>query len=186
MSDEQSDKYAEVARLARRSGAFWNLVDSSEKNGCWLWLGHIRGQWGHGGFDRTAAHRFSWALHNGGYPDAGLVVRHKCDNPVCVNPKHLEVGTQKDNVADMVDRGRGWWQNDSCKHGHPRTIANTFYDRKGYKECLECRKIWWDARNAEPPRRARCRICGFETLAKHRPRHERTHLGTLSARGGKQ
>jgi hypothetical protein len=40
----------------------------------------------------------------------GLVVRHKCDNSLCINPEHLELGTQKQNMADMIKRGRGRWQ----------------------------------------------------------------------------
>ncbi len=51
------------------------------------------------------AHRLAWALHNGADP-AGKVVRHTCDNPPCVNPEHLVIGTQRDNVDDKVARGR--------------------------------------------------------------------------------
>ena len=51
------------------------------------------------------AHRYAWARVNGPVP-IGLMVRHKCDNPKCVNSDHLEIGTQADNVADMDQRGR--------------------------------------------------------------------------------
>lgn len=50
-------------------------------------------------------HRMAWEMANGPVPE-GMSVRHKCDNPSCVNPDHLEVGTQADNMKDMQDRGR--------------------------------------------------------------------------------
>lgn len=54
---------------------------------------------------RVRAHRFAWTLANGPIPD-GLFVLHKCDNPPCINLDHLFLGTQQDNVADRVAKGR--------------------------------------------------------------------------------
>ena len=51
------------------------------------------------------AHRASYLVHIGHIPD-GMVVRHACDNPSCINPRHLRIGTQLDNIADRVERGR--------------------------------------------------------------------------------
>lgn len=51
------------------------------------------------------AHRLAWALHNGADP-CGYVVMHRCDNPPCVNPEHLVLGSQKENIMDMDAKGR--------------------------------------------------------------------------------
>lgn len=80
----------------------------AEESGCIRFTGHLDGE----GYGRIMvarvkymAHRLSYSLNNGPIPD-GYVVRHKCDNPSCINPEHLEVGTQADNIADKVSRGR--------------------------------------------------------------------------------
>jgi hypothetical protein len=69
--------------------------------GCWLWTGSLNGR----GYANNAAHRQSYASHHGPIPK-GIVVRHKCDQPSCVNPGHLELGTYSDNANDMIRRGR--------------------------------------------------------------------------------
>lgn len=86
---------------------FWARVVKGE--GCWGWTGKPNA-FGYGTIRRPSggdekAHRVSWELHSGPIP-SGLVVRHKCDNTGCVRPDHLELGTQKDNVRDALERGR--------------------------------------------------------------------------------
>lgn len=77
-------------------------------SGCWLWLGHTcREGYGRVRFEKETrlAHRVSWIVHRGPLPP-GAVLLHKCDNPACINPDHLRPGTQADNIADMVAKGR--------------------------------------------------------------------------------
>lgn len=77
--------------------------------GCWEWLGNKNPQgYGHFTIKRRpfGAHRVAWVLAHDKCPGAGIVVRHKCDNPGCVRPGHLELGTQADNLNDMKVRGR--------------------------------------------------------------------------------
>lgn len=76
--------------------------------GCWLWLGgHTRDGYGISGICHgdQLAHRSSWLIHRGVIP-AGLWVLHTCDNPGCVNPRHLFLGTTQDNTKDMDRKGR--------------------------------------------------------------------------------
>lgn len=85
---------------------FWSRVDKSGE--CWEWQGS-RQHYGHGLMSvkgkHLKTHRISYELHVGPIP-VGLCVRHKCDNPPCVNPDHLEVGTLADNNRDRDLRGR--------------------------------------------------------------------------------
>lgn len=88
---------------------FWRKVRKGSPDECWEWTGGRTGTNGHGQIrnaqgDKDLAHRLSWQLHYGPIPD-GLLVLHSCDNPICVNPKHLHLGTASDNIKEAYDRG---------------------------------------------------------------------------------
>lgn len=85
----------------------WNITET----GCWEWQGNLAPN-GYGlltltrqGIRNKGAHRIMYERHVGPIPE-DQVIRHKCDNPPCVNPDHLETGTREDNMRDMVSRGR--------------------------------------------------------------------------------
>lgn len=97
---------------------FWLYVDIRKPNDCWNWTGYI----GSGGYGRYrmrslkkiwSAHRFAYIIIHKSIPPKMLIL-HKCDNGLCVNPNHLFLGTHKDNMKDMVSKGR---QARGDKHG---------------------------------------------------------------------
>ena len=87
---------------------FWEKVDKSNNEGCWIWLAYKNNKgYGEIGIKHKLylSHRISWIIHFGSIPK-GMCVCHKCDNPGCVNPHHLFLGTQKDNMQDMSKKNR--------------------------------------------------------------------------------
>lgn len=105
---------------------FWEKT--SRGPSCWEWTGH-RNNTGYGTLmvrtDRwrpKGAHRIAWELTYGPIP-AGLWVLHQCDNPPCVRPDHLYVGTPRDNMADRRDRGRAPMGNNHPARLHPEQLA---------------------------------------------------------------
>lgn len=91
---------------------FWAKVGETNEKGCWLWKGQLcpknyaKFSWHHDEKLDHSASRYSYWYHNGSLPKDGEVVRHKCDNPPCVNPEHLISGTYKDNYWDARIQGR--------------------------------------------------------------------------------
>jgi hypothetical protein len=87
---------------------FWRMVDMSG-DGCWPWRGATWSR-NYGCFRYkgrpTSAHRVAWLLERGPIPK-GMFVLHACDNPPCVNPEHLFLGTSSDNAFDREKKGRG-------------------------------------------------------------------------------
>lgn len=93
--------------------------------GCIEYTGQ-RGVYGHIEYRRKTylTHRVSWILERGPIPD-GMLVCHKCDNPLCINIEHLFLGTYKDNTQDMLKKGRGNWDHmrGDKHHSHrPRAL----------------------------------------------------------------
>lgn len=94
---------------ANRSKRFMSYA-TKQDTGCWEWSG-LRMPKGYGRFGWSStrgmllAHRCSWMIFRGDLP-SNLCVCHKCDNPPCVNPEHLFLGTKSDNTQDMLSKGR--------------------------------------------------------------------------------
>lgn len=89
--------------------SFWSSINRPSPHSCWLWQGTVAG----GGYGqirwrgiKVYVHRLAYELTYGSIPD-GLLVRHKCDTPLCCNPSHLEPGTYLENAHDRDSRGRG-------------------------------------------------------------------------------
>ncbi len=94
---------------------------------CWIWTGYKDAK----GYGRISfrdgkrvihifAHRFSYSIIKGDIPK-GMNICHKCDNPICVNPEHLFIGTTQDNVNDRVNKNRSAKGIKNGTHTHPET-----------------------------------------------------------------
>lgn len=126
---------------------FWNKVLIGDD--CWEWQGSktVQGQ-GRLQVKRNnkwrveLASRTSWFLCTRKWPTK--FVLHKCDNPLCVRHSHHFLGTQKENIGDMVKKGREnpWQRNaEMCKRGHSLIDENNVYFYDGRRHCRTCRKM---------------------------------------------
>lgn len=100
--------YNHHLRLDKAESLFWEKVDKRGPEDCWEWkAAHTKRGYGCFRFNerQDLSHRVSYILAHGSIPD-GLWVLHKCDNPKCVNPAHLFLGTHQDNMNDMKNKGR--------------------------------------------------------------------------------
>lgn len=95
------------------SDRFWKFVHVCEEPECWEWRGSHCGRYGRfkltldGTSINVQAHRYSYYLKHGYFPTSKEYICHKCDNTYCVNPEHLFLGSQTDNMQDMIKKGRG-------------------------------------------------------------------------------
>src|SRR5689334_2841330 len=126
------------------SPGFWSYVEKGPS--CWNWKG-ARTELGYGLISvpphgrMMGAHRVAWALRHGAAPN-DMFVCHKCDNPSCVNPDHLFLGTNSDNMRDCVAKGRhgNQWDGLHCKRGHLLTAENRYTSPSGGTCCAICKK----------------------------------------------
>lgn len=133
-------------------------------SGCWLWIGTVgRGGYGMqrvGGRTRMATH-LSLELVGRSVPK-GRFACHHCDVPACINPDHLFIGTQLDNIHDCMAKGRKTdpprtkkgtrSDHKFCRAGHPRTTNNLYRRDDGYLGCLICKRAKLERRLAAEKR----------------------------------
>jgi len=125
------DVYGEELRAR-----LWMKVRVRE-NGCWEWVGAARGARGdlvgYGSIGVRGKcvlpHRLVWSWFNGEIPE-DMCILHRCDNPVCVNPDHLFIGTRVDNAQDAISKGRNY-----------TSVSTRLREEDGYVWCCACREF---------------------------------------------
>lgn len=140
---------------------------------CLLWLGAVNNM-GYGmilvggrGGKLTLAHRLAWELSHGPVPQGALVL-HKCDTPSCVNERHLFLGDQFANMADMVQKGRSKSARMThCKHGHERTADSCYV-------------------YTSPKREIRCKACVADRAARYKASHPWAAKAAAKRQGDKR
>ena len=142
---------------------FWSHVRKSD--GCWEWIGaNTRGYgslWMNGRHEKAT--KISWQINCGPVP-AGMWLLHRCDNPPCVRPDHLFLGTVLDNARDAAKKGRlkipptaqNYAKRTHCSRGHKYVVGN-MKRHKNERRCNSCQRIRWAKRyyGADSPEVAR-------------------------------
>jgi hypothetical protein len=156
---------------------FWDYVDKSGE--CWVWTGpRNRGGYGYwsNGPESGLAHRVSLTRVTTPQP-SDIFACHRCDNPPCVNPRHLYWGTVRDNTDDRSARGGVWNKgkySTMCPQGHDLTQADNLKVYNGKRFCRPCGNERARTRMAEL---ATCPTCGQQFRKSNISRHRRNQHG---------
>jgi hypothetical protein len=129
---------------AKHAIRFWQRVEKTN-SGCWSWTAAKTTPGGYGSLRVSGkaryAHRLVYPLTGRQIP-RGKHVLHHCDNPACVRPSHLYVGTASDNAKDAWERSfkikKG--ERTHCPHGHELAGTNLYVNRNGHRVCRECQR----------------------------------------------
>jgi hypothetical protein len=120
---------------------FWAKARKGNPDECWEWTANLN-EHGYGRFMLNKivrlAHRVSFTLVAGEIPN-DMQCCHRCDNPKCVNPEHLFLGTHTENMRDCSKKNRNWnLKKTHCCKGHAFTSENTYINTHGNRSCREC------------------------------------------------
>ena len=132
---------------------FWSHIEKQD-DGCWQWTGAPSGKSrGHEGYGQIMvcgknlkAHRFSYEIHRGPVPpwkNGGLQLDHLCRNRMCVNPEHMRLVTQRENILWGEGVGAKHARKTHCLRGHEFTAENTYVApaQPGRRYCMACHRI---------------------------------------------
>ncbi len=169
--------------MKKRMPIYDRLMRRMEKkpSGCWEWTGYRNPHFNYGQFwvakgRHISAHRAMWiALHGELTPEQ--FVCHRCDNPPCINPDHLFIGTLEDNNRDMASKGRYNHQKRThCVHGHEFTPENTYIPPGRPKRM--CRTCMRELAGMTPEEREARRVYDGSVRRNRPPRYKLKRIGS--------
>ena len=135
------------------------------ERGCWEWIGYtlpngyaemcIRSK-------QIRVHRLMYMVSSGGPIPAGMDVLHSCDNPICINPKHLSLGVDKQNIGESIARGRRNTKRAPLGKGHPKPENRT--------HCIRGHELAGENLYMTPDGRRQCRACRGAAARRWKPK----------------